>query len=70
MHLAEVDRRQNHINQVDPNHPLLPIALNCLKDEPGILSIPQLSSSVKEYIANLKERPEYSESVTAARQEN
>ena len=33
MRLAEVDRRQNHISQVDPNNPLLPIALDCLKDE-------------------------------------
>jgi serine/threonine protein kinase len=29
----EVNRRQNHISQVDPNHSLLPIALDCLKDK-------------------------------------
>jgi serine/threonine protein kinase len=30
--VPEVDRRQNHIREVDPNHPLLPISLDCLKD--------------------------------------
>ena len=30
--VPEIERRQNHISQVDPNHSLLPIALNCLKD--------------------------------------
>ena len=30
--VAEVDRRQSQIGQVDPNHSLLPIALDCLKD--------------------------------------
>ena len=30
--VAEVDRRQSQIGQVDPNHSLLPIALDYLKD--------------------------------------
>ena len=30
--VPEIERRQNHISQVDPNYPLLPIALDCLKD--------------------------------------
>ena len=30
--VSEIERRQNHINEIDPNHPLLPIALDCLKD--------------------------------------
>ena len=30
--VPEVDRRQNHISQVDSNHSLLPIAVDCLKD--------------------------------------
>ena len=30
--ISEVERRQNHINTVDPNHTLLLIALDCLKD--------------------------------------
>ena len=31
--VSEIDRRQNHISQVDPNHPLLIIALESLKDQ-------------------------------------
>ena len=31
--IPEIERRKNHISEVDPNHPLLPIALDCLKDE-------------------------------------
>ena len=65
--IAEVDRRQNHISQVDPNHPLLPIALDCLKDED--IERPS-AQQLCERVASLKERPEYSESVTAAQQEN
>ena len=30
--IPEVERRQNHISLVDPNHPLLQIAFGCLKD--------------------------------------
>ena len=67
MRLAEVDRRQSHISQVDPNHPLLPIALDCLKDED--IERPS-AQQLCERVASLKERPEYSESVAAAQQEN
>ena len=64
--IAEVDRRQSHISQVAPNHPLLPIALDCLKDmDTERPSAQQLC----ERLASLKERPEYSESVTAVQQE-
>ena len=31
--ISELERRQNHINKVDPNHPLKAIALSCLKDK-------------------------------------
>ena len=31
--ICEVERRQAHINLIEPTHPLLPIALQCLKDE-------------------------------------
>jgi hypothetical protein len=30
--VPEIDRRNNHIRRVSPNHPLLPIALTCLRD--------------------------------------
>ena len=33
--VPEIERRQNHIGGVDSNHPLLPIALDCLKDADG-----------------------------------
>ena len=65
--IAEVNRRQNHISQVDPNHPLLPIALDCLKDKD--IERPS-AQQLCERVASLKERPEYSESVAAAQQEN
>ena len=64
--LAEVDRRRNHISQVDPNHPLLPIALDCLKDKD---SERPLAQQLSERVASLKERSEYSDSVAAAQQE-
>ena len=65
--IAEINRRQNHISQVDPNHPLLPIALDCLKDKD--IERPS-AQQLCDRVASLKERPEYSESVTAAQQEN
>jgi serine/threonine protein kinase len=65
--VAEVDRRQNHISQVDPNHPLLPIALDCLKDKDSERPSAQ---QLCERVASLKERPEYSDSVAAAQQES
>ena len=64
--LAEVNRRQNHISQVDPNHPLLPIALDCLKDKDTERPSAQ---QLCERVASLKERSEYSDSVAAAQQE-
>ncbi len=30
--VPEIERRRNHIDHIDPNHPLLQIALDCLKD--------------------------------------
>ena len=32
-HVPEVERRQAHIHLIEPTHPLLPIALECSKDE-------------------------------------
>ncbi|MCG8622751.1 MAG: protein kinase, partial [Proteobacteria bacterium] len=65
--LAEVDRRQNHISQVDSNHPLLSIALNCLKDKDTERPSAQ---QLCERVANLKGRPEYGDSVAATQQES
>ena len=30
--VPEIERRKSHIDLIDPTHPLLPVALNCLKD--------------------------------------
>jgi serine/threonine protein kinase len=65
--VAEVDRRQNHISQVDPNHPLLPIALDCLRDKDTERPSAQ---QLCERVASLKDRPDYSDSVAAAQQES
>ena len=65
MCVPEVNRRQNHISQVDPSHPLLPIALHCLKDKDTERPSAQ---QLCERMANLKERPEYSDSVAVAQE--
>ena len=61
--VSEIDRRQNHISQITPNHPLQPIALDCLKDERP--SAHQLC----ERIAALKGMPNYNERIRVV-QEN
>ena len=65
--VTEVDRRRNHISQVDPNHPLLPIALDCLKDKDSERPSAQ---QLCDRVASLKERPDYYESVITIQQEN
>ena len=57
--IPEVDRRQNHISQVDPNHPLLPISLDCLKDK----DVERPSAELLcERVAALKDHSKYTES--------
>ena len=56
MSVPEIERRQNHISQVDPNHPLLPIALDCLKDADGERPSAQ---QLCERLAVLKETAKY-----------
>ena len=57
--VPEIDRRQNHINQIDPNNSLLPIAFDCLKDKDGERpSAHQLC----ERVAALKGMPKYRDS--------
>ena len=63
--VSEIERRQNHISQVDPNHPLLPIALHCLKDSDDE------RPSARELchrVAALKETPQFTESVRRAQE--
>ena len=33
LHITEVDRRRNQIDKVDPHHPILSVALECLRDK-------------------------------------
>ena len=62
---SEIERRQNHISQVDPNHPLLPIALHSLKD----IDVERLSArELCHRVAALKETPQFTESVRRAQE--
>ena len=60
--ISEVERRQNHIREIDPNHTLLQVALDCLKDRD--VERPS-AQQLCERVAALKEGPQYSESVRA-----
>ena len=60
MPVSEIERRQNHLSEIDPNHILLPIALDCLKDRD--VECPS-AQQLCEGVAALKEDPQYSESV-------
>ena len=62
MIISETERRENHISRIDPNHVLLPVALDCLKDmDVECPSAQQLC----ERIATLKEGFKYGESVSS-----
>ena len=60
--VPELERQCDHISEVDSNHLLLPIALDCVQDK-GIdrPSAKQLC----ERISVIKERPEYKENIIA-----
>ena len=63
--VSEVVRRKAHIDLIDPAHPLLKIALNCLKDKEGQRpTAEQLCSR----LAALKESPRYRDSLQSAQQ--
>ena len=62
--VSETERRQNHISTIDRNHTLLPIALDCLKDND--VERPS-AQQLCERVAALKENPEYRESVRELR---
>ena len=61
--VPEVDRRQNHISQVDPKHFLLPIALDCLKDKD---SERPSAHQLCERVADLKGKPKYKDCARTA----
>jgi serine/threonine-protein kinase TNNI3K len=58
--ISEIARRQNHIGEIDPNHTLVQVALDCLRDED--VERPS-AQQLCERLAALKQRPQYSESV-------
>ena len=58
--IPEVERRQSHIDLVDPAHPLLPVALDCLKDRYRERPSAQ---ELCNRLAALKDTPQYGESV-------
>ena len=58
--VPKVERRQSHISLINPAHPLLPVALDCLRDEDGARpSCHELCGR----ISTLKAFPGYTESV-------
>ena len=57
--VSEIERRQNHISKVNRGHPLLPIALDCLKDRD--VERPT-AHQLYERIGALKESCQYTES--------
>ena len=58
--IPEIERRRSHIDLVDPANPLLPVALNCLKDrERERPSCHELCGCM----STLKSSPKYTESV-------
>ena len=61
--IPEIERRQNHISKVDRGHPLLPIALDCLKDRD--VERPT-AHQLCERIGVLKGSPQYRESKTSS----
>ena len=59
--VSEIERRQNHIGKIDPDHPLLSIALDCLKDKDTERPVAQ---QLCERISLLKRDPKYEESMS------
>ena len=56
---TEVDRRRNHIDDIDAKHPLRNLALNCLKDRD--VDRPS-AQEICEHLCDLKDLQEYTES--------
>ena len=60
--VPEIERRNNHISEINTAHPLLPIALDCLKNREG--ERPS-TGELYQRLAALKDTPEYTESERA-----
>lgn len=57
--VSELERRKDHIDLIDPNHPLLTVTLNCLKDKEKERPTAQ---ELCRHLFSLKESPQYIES--------
>ena len=64
VHYPETERRKKDIDLIDPSHPLLPIALHCLKDRDA--ERPS-ADELCERLASLKREPRYTHSVEQTR---
>ena len=64
--VSECERRQNHISKIDPSHPLLATALDCLKDKD--VERPSAEELCRR-LASLKHNHEYSKSVRVAEEQ-
>jgi hypothetical protein len=65
--ISEQERRQIHIRKIDPSHPLLATALDCLKDKD--VERPSAEELCRR-VASLKQNRKYSESVKVKEDEN
>lgn len=63
--VSEVERRKNHINKVDPDHPLLMLAKKCLND---VDNERPSAHQICKYLESLKEGSEYKESISKLQQ--
>ena len=59
--VSEIERRKNHINKVDPDHPLLMLAKKCLND---VDNDRPSAHQICRYLESLKEASEYKESIS------
>ena len=64
--ISEQERRQNHISKVNPSHPLLATALDCLKDDHTERPNAQ---TLCETVAMLKKMPKYGVSIREEKNE-
>ena len=65
--ISECERRENHINKIDPSHPLLAIALDCLKDRD---TERPSAEELCRCLASLKQNHKYSKSVSVSEQQS
>ena len=65
--VSEIERRKEHIDLIDHTHPLLAVALDCLKDEEGERPSAQ---EICGRLAALKQAPQFTQSLRATPQQS